>query len=219
MSVVGEIHRFVPGASPAAPTLLVLHGTGGDENDLLPLARALSPSAALLAPRGPVLENGMPRFFRRLGVGVFDLDDLARRTRELADFVRSAAERYGFDPARLVALGYSNGANIAASLLLTDGAVLAGAALFRPMLPFEPAALPDLAGKPVFVAAGRADPYVSPRQVEDLADLLRRAGGRVELSWSPGGHGLAPDEIAAAQRWFEREAGSIAAPPDLATTT
>jgi phospholipase/carboxylesterase len=161
----------------------------------------------------PVLENGMPRFFRRVGVGVFDLEDLARRTRELAEFVHASAARYGFDQTRLLALGYSNGANIAASLLLTDGATLAGAALFRPMLPFEPEALPDLAGKPVFIA-GRADPYMPPRQVADLADVLGRAGSRVELSWSPGGHPLEPVEIAAAKRWFEREVGPGASPPE-----
>lgn len=199
---VGDVHRFVPGATVAAPTLLVLHGTGGDESDLLPLARQLAPAASLLSPRGPVLEHGMPRFFRRLAVGRFDLADLARRTAELGRFVRGAADRYGFDPTRVVALGYSNGANIAASLLLTDGAALAGAVLLRPMLPFEPEALPDLIGKPVWIAAGRRDPYAPAASVEALADHLRRAGARVELAWSDGGHALEPDELAAAKRFL-----------------
>ncbi|GMU63887.1 MAG: hypothetical protein AMXMBFR36_01610 [Acidobacteriota bacterium] len=202
MTTVGEIHRFVPGATSAAPTLLVLHGTGGDENDLLPLARELSPAASLLAPRGPVLEHGMPRFFRRVAVGVFDLEDLARRTIELGDFVRDAAGRYGFDPERVWGFGYSNGANIAASLLLTEGDTLAGAVLLRPMLPFEPERLPDLSGRAVFVAAGRRDPYAPPAAVEALAGHLRRAGADVEVAWSDAAHGLEPHELEAAKRWL-----------------
>jgi phospholipase/carboxylesterase len=201
---VGDVHRFVAGTSGG--TLLVLHGTGGDENDLLPLARQLAPEAHLLAPRGPVLEQGMPRFFRRLAAGVFDEADLARRTAELARFVRAAAARYRFDAARVVALGYSNGANIAASLLLSDGAVLAGAVLLRPVLPFEPRWLPDLAGKGVFIAAGQRDPYAPVERVEALADALRRAGAAVELAWNDGGHGLEPGEIDQAARWLRRHA-------------
>jgi phospholipase/carboxylesterase len=201
---VGDVHRFVAGTSGG--TLLVLHGTGGDENDLLPLARELAPEANLLAPRGPVLEQGMPRFFRRLGVGVFDEADLERRTAELARFVRAAAARHGFEPARVVALGYSNGANIAASLLLRDGSALAGAVLLRPVLPFEPRQLPDLAGKGVLIAAGRRDPYAPIERVEALADALRRAGAAVELAWSGGGHGLERDELDQAARWLRRHA-------------
>ncbi len=201
---VGDVHRFVAGTSGG--TLLVLHGTGGDENDLLPLARELAPEANLLAPRGPVLEQGMPRFFRRLGVGVFDEADLERRTAELARFVRAAAARHGFDPARVVALGYSNGANIAASLLLRDGSVLAGAVLLRPVLPFEPLQLPDLAGRGVFIAAGRRDPYAPIERVEALADALRRAGAAVELAWSGGGHSLERGELDQAARWLQRHA-------------
>lgn len=207
MTRLGEFHRFVPGATSAAPTLLVLHGTGGDENDLLPLAREVSPSASLLAPRGPVLENGMPRFFRRLEEGVFDLEDLALRTRELAAFVRTAADRYGFAPSRLYALGYSNGANIAASLLLTDASALAGAVLFRAMLPFEPEVIPELGGKPIFLAAGRSDPVIPEASVRRLAEVLQRAQARVEMAWSPSGHGLEQREVVAAREWFARQAG------------
>jgi predicted esterase len=203
-AAVGDVHRFVAGTSGG--TLLVLHGTGGDENDLLPLARQLAPEANLLAPRGPVLEQGMPRFFRRLAVGVFDQADLARRTAELARFVRDVAARYGFDAARVVALGYSNGANIAASLLLGDGSALAGAVLLRPVLPFEPRQLPDLAGKGVFIAAGRRDPYAPVASVEALAGVLERAGAAVDLAWSEGGHGLEPGELEQAARWLRRHA-------------
>ena len=201
---VGAVHRFVPGSSGA--TLLVLHGTGGDENDLLPLGRELAPTANLLAPRGPVLENGMPRFFRRLAMGVFDQEDLRRRTAELGAFTREAAERYGFDPARLFALGYSNGANIAASLLLTDGSVLAGAALLRPVLPFEPDRLPSLAAKPILIASGRRDPYAPIESVEALAAALRRAGALVEVAWSDAGHGLESHELARVAAWLEGQA-------------
>jgi predicted esterase len=144
----------------------------------------------------------MPRFFRRVRPGVFALADLARRTRELAEFTRTAAARYRFDPAQLYALGYSNGANIAASLLLTDGSTLAGGVLLRATLPFEPEQLPDLGGKPVLIAAGRADPYAPSERVEALADYLERAGAAVTLAWDAGRHQLALEEIRAARRWF-----------------
>jgi len=201
---VGDVHRFVPGTTGL--TLLVLHGTGGDENDLLPLAARLAPGANLLAPRGPVLEQGMLRFFRRRGIGVFDLEDLARRTAELARFLRDAASHYGFDPARVAAVGYSNGANIAASLLLTDGEALAAAILLRPVLPFEPAHLPDLAGRAVYIAAGRRDPHAPIASVEALAAALRAAGASVDLAWTEGGHALEPEELAAASSWLARHA-------------
>jgi predicted esterase len=201
---VGDVHRWIAGSSNT--TLLVLHGTGGDENDLLPLARELAPRAALLAPRGPVLENGMPRFFRRLALGVFDQEDLGRRTRELGEFVRSSSTEHDFDPAHLFALGYSNGANIAASLLLADGAALAGAALLRPVLPFEPDSVPQLEGKPILIAAGRNDPYAPHEQVERLAHHLERGGARVELVWSDAGHGLEPRELDLVASWLTRHA-------------
>src|SRR5437588_9417037 len=146
------IHEFVPGSSER--TLLLLHGTGGNERDLIPLGHELDPGAALLSPRGKVLEHGMPRFFRRLAEGVFDLEDLTRRTHELADFVADAATRYGFDPRNVIAVGFSNGANIAASLLLLRPETLAAAVLFRPMIPLVPETLPDLSRVPVFIAAG-----------------------------------------------------------------
>lgn len=198
---VGDVHRFVPGSSGI--TLLVLHGTGGDESDLLPLAQRLAPDANLLSPRGPVLENGMPRFFRRHAIGELDQEDLLRRTGELADFLRASARRYRFDPSRVLAVGYSNGANIATSLLLREPTLLHGAVLLRALLPFEPESLPRLPGTPIYLAAGRADPYVAPAQAEALADLLRRAGADVTLAWSPSGHGLEPTEIDAAAAWID----------------
>lgn len=196
------IHRFVPGAAATAPTILALHGTGGDENDLVPLARMISADSAVLSPRGQVLENGMPRFFRRIAEGVFDLEDLAARTADLAAFIRTAAGRYNFDPARLVALGYSNGANIAASLLLSHPGVLAGGILLRAMLPFEPGEVPHLEGTRVLLSAGRMDQMIPPAQTTRLAELLREGGADVTLNWLDTGHALLPREIDQAARWF-----------------
>jgi predicted esterase len=180
----------------------VLHGTGGDENDLLPLAQSIAPNAAMLSPRGRVLEHGMPRFFRRHAEGVFDLEDLAVRTIELADFVQAASGQYGFDPKRVYALGYSNGANIAASLLLTRPETLAGATLLRPMLPFEPRHLPELTGKPIRISAGRSDEIIPRASTDRLAALLIRAGAEVTAVWYDAGHALIPREIAEAAEWF-----------------
>jgi predicted esterase len=201
------IHRFVPPASPAAPTILALHGTGGDENDLLPLARMISPEAGVLSPRGNVLENGMPRFFRRIAEGVFDLEDLRIRTAELARFLSAAAARYKFDRARVVALGYSNGANIAASLLLSEKDAFKGAILLRAMVPFEPQSPPSLKGTSVLISAGRQDPMIPQDSTGRLATLLRQAGADVTLSWHETGHGLVPREMEEASRWFGERVG------------
>ncbi len=199
---LGFVHRFVPAVDENAPTLLLLHGTGGDENDLLPIGRMLDERAALLSPRGKVLEHGMPRFFRRLAEGVFDEEDLVNRTHELGEFVKRAADEYGIDPRRLFAVGFSNGANIAASLLLLHPGLLAGAVLLRAMVPFDPEMIPDLAGTPVYLAAGRADHMVPAENTEQLASLLREAGAEVTLDWQPGGHGIGPEEIRAARDWL-----------------
>ena len=169
--------RFEPAPVPGTGgTLLLLHGTGGNENDLLPVGRAIAPGAALLSPRGRVLEHGMPRFFRRLAEGVFDHEDLVARTHELADFVAECAKHYGFDAKRVVAVGFSNGANIAASMMLLRPETLAGAILLRAMVPFEPKTPPDLRGRRALVAAGKADPIVKPENSERLAAILREAG-------------------------------------------
>ena len=196
-------HRFVPGAAGrAVPTLLLLHGTGGDENSLLELAASLYPGAALLSPRGQVLENGLPRFFRRLAEGVFDEPDLVARTHALADFVQAAAVHHGFDPARVVALGYSNGANIAAGTLLLRPELLHGAALLRPMVPLHPTTLPHLPGTPVFLASGRHDTMVPVANVEELAETLRRSGASVTHHWAEAGHPLTSPEVQATADWL-----------------
>ena len=201
---LGFVHRFVSAQTPEAPTLLLLHGTGGNENDLLPVGGMLAERAALLSPRGKVVEHGMPRFFRRLAEGVFDHEDLMRRTHELAGFVERAVDEYDIDQRRLFAVGFSNGANIAASLLLAYPRLLAGAVLLRAMVPFEPDSAPDLSGIPVYLAAGRSDQMVPPENTERLAQVLREAGADVTLDWQPGGHGIGPDEIQAAQNWFAK---------------
>ena len=203
---LGFIHRYIPpsatGEVAGSTTLLLLHGTGGDESDLLPLGRALLPGAGILSPRGKVLERGAPRFFRRLAEGVFDQEDLARRTTELADFIVSAARAYDLRPDGVVAVGFSNGANIAASLLLRRPGVLRGAVLLSPMVPFEPEPLPDLRGTSVFIGAGRTDPMVPADQTERLAALLREAGADVTLHWEEGGHGVTKGEVDAAAQWI-----------------
>jgi len=195
-------HRFEPGTSGA--TLLLLHGTGGNEDDLLLMGRRIAPRANLLAPRGQVLENGMPRFFRRHAEGVFDEADLVRRAADLDQFVRAALVHYGADPTRAHVFGYSNGANMAAALLLLHGSLFAGAALLRAVLPLEPRKLPDLTSKPILIQAGRRDPFAPTPRVQALDDRLRRAGAAVDLRWSSGGHEPEPQEIDALVTWFER---------------
>ncbi|MFL5496420.1 MAG: VOC family protein [Gemmatimonadales bacterium] len=203
---LGFVHRYIPPAAGAelagSTTLLLLHGTGGDEEDLLPLGRALLQGAGMLSPRGKVLEGGAPRFFRRLREGVFDQEDLARRTEELADFVEGAAKTYNLDPNGIVAVGFSNGANIAASILLRRPGLLRGAVLLSPMVPFEPPSVPDLTGAAVFIGAGRADRIAPPAQAERLAELLREAGARVSMHWESGGHALTDTEVRAAREWI-----------------
>ena len=184
--------------------LLLLHGTGGNENDLLDLGHNLLPGAALLSPRGKILENGMPRFFRRLTEGVFDEEDLIRRTHELANFVRAAAKQYQVDAKKVVAVGYSNGANIAASMLLLRPEILSGAVLFRAMVPLMPEKQPNLSGRPVFLAAGRHDPIILPENTERLATMLTAAGADVSLRWSEDGHQLNAAEIEEAKRWLAK---------------
>jgi predicted esterase len=194
------IHEFVPGTS--ARTLLLLHGTGGNERDLLPLGRELDPNAALLSPRGKVLENGMPRFFRRVAEGIFDLEDLQKRTHELADFVATAAERYNFDGKKLIAVGYSNGANIAASVLLLRPQTLAGAILFRAMVPLDPDKPPDLANVRVWIGAGNHDAIIPTSETQRLVALLRIAGADVTIRFLNAGHPLTPADISLARDWL-----------------
>jgi predicted esterase len=201
---LGFAHVYKPAAQPGAPTLLLLHGTGGDEHDLLPLG-GLLPGANLLSPRGQVLERGMPRFFRRQAEGVFDVEDVKRRAGDLADFIAAAAAHYGFDAARVYALGFSNGANIASAVMLARPGVLKGGVLLRAMVPFEPeGTAPDaLRGTRVLVSNGEQDPIVSAEETDRLARLLQRFGADVEVHWQPAGHQLMPGDFAAAKAWLE----------------
>ena len=196
------IHRFQPGSVTGAAPLLLLHGTGGDENDLLPLGAALSPGAALLSPRGQVLEHGMPRFFRRLAEGVFDEDDVRRRAAELGAFVTEARQRHGL--AAPIAVGFSNGANIAAALLLTRPGVLAGAVLLRAMVPLSEPPAVDLKGKPVLILSGAADPIVPAANAAKLAAQLSQAGAEVTHRTLPAGHQLSQADVNLARDWLAR---------------
>jgi phospholipase/carboxylesterase len=201
---LGFTHRFEPATDTNAPTLLLLHGTGGNENDLLPLGRAIVPGAALLSPRGKVLENGMPRFFRRLAEGVFDQEDLALRTRELSEFIDAASENNGIDRTRLFAVGFSNGANMAASVLLRFPDKLAGAILIRAMVPFVPKQPPDLRDKSVLLLSGREDPIVPTGQAEELASIFKAAGADITLHWEKAGHALTQGDLSTARDWLAR---------------
>ena len=194
------IHEFIPCSS--SRTLVLLHGTGGNERDLIPIGRELDSNAALLSPRGKILENGMPRFFRRLAEGVFDLEDLKFRTNELANFVMAAAEYHGFSLDNLVGVGYSNGANIAASLLLLRPEILHTAILFRAMVPLIPSRLPDLSSVRVWIGAGDQDSIVPASETTGLSELLRGAGADVTIRLANAGHGLTNDDLAAAHDWL-----------------
>lgn len=194
------IHHFEAG--PGNRTVLALHGTGGTERDLVSLSRSLFPDANILSPRGKVSERGANRFFRRLAEGVFDLDDLHRQTDDLADFVADAATRYDFDPTQVWALGYSNGANIAASLLLQRSETLSGAVLLRAMTPYEPEVVPDLNGKHILLASGKFDPMVTVGNIQNLARLFREGGADVEVRFQNAGHELMREELEAAKEWL-----------------
>jgi phospholipase/carboxylesterase len=197
-------HIFNKGTDSTKPTFLLLHGTGGNELDLLPLAGRIDDEANVLSVRGNVLENGMPRFFRRLAEGVFDEEDLIFRTKELNQFLDEAAEKYSFDRNNMIAIGYSNGANIAASLLFHYQDALKGAILHHPMVPRKGMILPDLSGKSVFIAAGTNDPICSPMESAELQSLLEKANTDVELHWENRGHQLTMEEVEAAANWYRR---------------
>lgn len=194
-------HRFDPATGPEPRVALVLHGTGGDENSLVPFAQALLPGGAILSPRGRVSENGMPRFFRRFAEGVFDYDSIREESDALAEFVKQAAAEYGFDLANVVAIGYSNGANAAHSMVVRHPDVVSELVLFRPMQTLADER-PDLSGKRVWIGSGRQDPMAPLDSVEALADQLREAGARVEHYWHPGGHELTRQEIDVAAAWL-----------------
>ena len=200
---LGFIHRFVPAEDSASgETLIVLHGTGGDENDLIGIGQTIAPGAAILSPRGNVLENGAPRFFRRLAEGVFDPKEVRSRAEELARFIRAAIIKYGLDATRIYALGYSNGANVASTVMFIEPRLILGAILFRPMLVFEPEEQNDLSGSSVFISAGRVDPIVPVSSVERLAELFESRHAEVTLKWQLAGHNLVPSEVREASDWL-----------------
>jgi phospholipase/carboxylesterase len=204
MTALDFEHVYSPGSDPAAPTLLLLHGTGGSEHDLLPVVDHLGHRGAVLSPRGKVREAGMSRWFRRLAEGVFDTDDVVRRAGELAGFVAAAAREHGFDPGNVVALGFSNGANIAASVLLLHPTVLRGAVLFSSMLPLRPDDAPDLSHAAVYMGQGRIDAMAPAESAEELARLLDDAGAAVTLEWHDAGHQLGLAQLRAVEPWLTK---------------
>lgn len=197
-------HIFEKGTDQQKPTFLLLHGTGGTEQDLFPIAERLDPSANKLGVRGNVLENGMPRFFRRIAEGVFDEEDLIYRTNELNEFLNDTAEKYDFDRNNIIAIGYSNGANIAASLLFHYQDALKGAVLHHPMVPRRGIELPNLTGKEVLITAGTNDPLCPAKETEDLSTLLEEANATVEVFWENQGHQLTSSEVEAAKDWYTK---------------
>jgi predicted esterase len=207
---LGFVHRFLPSKDPASrDTLLVLHGTGGDENDLISLGQTIAPSAAILSPRGNVLENGAPRFFKRLAEGVFDPEEVRSRAEELARFIQGAASRYALDPKRIFALGYSNGANAASTVMFLEPNLIKGAVLLRPMLVYEPEGSVDLSGSSVFISAGRLDPIVPVRSVEQVVAIFESAGAKVTLKWQSVGHNLVPSEVSEAAAWLALQRATV----------
>lgn len=198
-------HIFKQGSDASKPVLLLLHGTGGTEQDLLPLAEMIDPEASVLSVRGNVSENGMPRFFRRLAEGVFDEEDLIFRTKELHEFLDKAANEHGFDRSNIVAFGYSNGANIAASLLFHYDDSLKGASLHHPMVPLRGIQMPNLSEVPVFIAAGKNDPICPAEESEELDELLRGAGAKTTVHWEMNGHTLTGSEVAVAADWYRSQ--------------
>jgi phospholipase/carboxylesterase len=199
---LSHLHRLVPATAPGRPPILLLHGTGGDENDLLPLGQTIAPGAALLSPRGKVLEGGMPRFFRRLAEGVFDEQDVRRRANELADFVQDARDVYRLEAP--IAVGFSNGANIAAAVLQLRPEVLAGAVLLRAMVPLKEVPEADLDGKPVLILSGAMDPIVHAENASRLAAILKGAGASVDQRTLPAGHGLTQADVTIAKAWLDQ---------------
>lgn len=200
---LSHTHRFQPATAPGLAPLLLLHGTGGDENDLLGLGAELSPGAALLSPRGNVLENGMPRFFRRLAEGVFDEEDVVQRADALAAFIAEARDAYGLEAP--VAVGFSNGANIAAAVLYRHPDALAGAVLMRAMLPLRRKPEVELPGTPVLILSGAVDPIVPSANVGLLAENLRQAGAAVSHETQLTGHGLVRQDLDIAKAWLARQ--------------
>jgi phospholipase/carboxylesterase len=197
---VDFIHQFVPGKSGA--TILLLHGTGGDENDLMPIGKGLAPGSAILSPRGRVSEHGAARFFARIAPGVFDEKEVRTRAAELAEWIESAIAKYSIDQTKIYALGYSNGANIAAAMMLLHPGVIAGGLLLRPMAVIRPQPLPDLKGAPILISAGQHDHEIPAPEAEALGRLLSEAGAVVDFAMQNSGHELIPTDFQIGKQWF-----------------
>lgn len=198
------IDYYSKGKDEKAPTLFMLHGTGGTEKDLLPVASRISPDSSVLSVRGNVLENGMPRFFKRLAEGVFDEEDLRYRTRELKNYMEEAAIKYGFERQNVVVIGYSNGANMAGSLLFHYEDVFAGAILLHPMVPLRKIPIPEMTNLPIFIGAGKNDPICPPEETKELERMLAMKNADVTVHWGNDGHQLTYAEIDAAAAWFRK---------------
>ncbi|WP_199431425.1 alpha/beta hydrolase [Qaidamihabitans albus] len=201
MSELSLEHRFHDGDRDA-PVLLLLHGTGGGPDDLLGLGKELSPASPMLAPAGPVSEGGAARWFRRLAEGVFDVEDVVYRAGQLAEFLVEARERYDLAGRRTVAVGFSNGANIAAAVLLLRPDVLTEAALFAAMLPVPDPPVHDLSGTRVFLSNGKRDPMAPLDSTERLIALLRERSAEVSTHRHDGGHQISVDGFEAARTWL-----------------
>lgn len=198
------IHIFIKGNNNSNNCLLLLHGTGGNENDLVPIAKIIDENAAILSPRGRVLENGMPRYFRRIAPGIFDLKDLEFRTKELYNFILKAKTHYGMENHKIITIGYSNGANMALSLLFSYPGLLSGAILFRPMMPYKPKEELNLNGKKILVLAGLYDELIDSKITKELVSILQSKRANVELNWIKSGHALTYEEVEVAKKWYER---------------
>ena len=210
MSIDAYPYASLPGKR-GAPLLFVFHGTGGDEHQLLDVARETVPDAAIISPRGDVSEHGAARFFRRTGEGVYDMDDLARATTKMSGFL--AAHIQDTKPNQMFGLGYSNGANILASVVFAHPTLLNRAALMHPLIPFEPEVNGGLSGRQLLITAGRRDPICPPNLTARLDAYLRATGADVTLEWHEGGHELRPNEIEAAKLLFAMGAPTMAEPP------
>jgi phospholipase/carboxylesterase len=202
MSTDSFRHIYRPGTGASPHSLLLLHGTGGNERDLLPLAEEIVPGATLISPRGQVTENGAPRFFRRFAEGILDVEDWHERSQTLADFVVTICAENGISPANVIAVGYSNGANIAQGLLLLRPEVLGAAILFRPMFVTDDIPARDLQGHRTLLLAGDRDPFISPDDPQRIAQQLRRRGADVTGKVIRASHGLVPDDITEARAWL-----------------
>lgn len=203
MSIESFIHIYNEPLMGNTTIFLLLHGTGGDENDLIQLAKMIDPQAGILSLRGNIDENGMNRFFERKAMGVLDEESLKKETVKLYDFLNAAASEYHFKKEQLVVLGYSNGANIASSLLFHYKDAFNQGMLLHPMVPLRTVELPDLSRQRLFIGAGENDPICPPEETEELEQMLSKTGASITMYWGKDGHSLSQNELNAASMWYE----------------